>query len=61
MIAKVNGREVKVMSEDGMIVRRIWCGGEVESAYVSGDQVNIQLTNGRSEIFKTDGTLVRRF
>jgi len=61
MIANVNGREIRVMHEDGRIVRNIRCSSEAISAYVSGDRVNVQLANGHSEIYKTDGTIVRRF
>lgn len=61
MIANVNGKEVRVMHEDGRLVRFIRCNSEAISAYVSGDRVNVQLANGHSEIYRTDGTIVRRF
>lgn len=61
MIANVRGKEVKVLNSDGTTVRIIRCNSDAVSAYVSGDEVNIQLANGHSEIYKTDGRLVRRF
>ena len=61
MIANVKGKEVKVFNSNGMFVRTIHCSSDVASAYVSGDEVNIQLANGHSEIYKTNGLFVRRF
>jgi len=61
MIANVDGKEVRVYKEDGCIVRTFHCHSEASAAYVNGDEVNIQLENGHSEIYKLDGRLVRRF
>lgn len=61
MIANVRGKEVKVLNSDGTTVRTIRCNSDAVSAYVSGDEVNIQLANGHSEIYKLNGMLVRRF
>lgn len=61
MIANVDGDEVEVMREDGVIVRTIHCSSDATAAYVDGDHVNVQLENGHSEIYRTDGSIVRRF
>lgn len=61
MIANVQGKEVRVMQEDGRFVRHFRFNSDVTAAYVSGDQVNVQLSNGHREVYKTDGRFVRRF
>lgn len=61
MIANVKGNEVKVLNSDGTTVRVFRCNSDAVSAYVSGDEVNIQLANGHSEIYKLNGMIVRRF
>lgn len=61
MIANVNGTEVRVYRDDGAVVRIFRCRSNASAAYVDGDKVNIQLENGHSEIYKIDGSIIRRF
>ena len=60
MIAKVDGREVAVYESTGKIVRRFHCRTNVDTAYVNGDQVNIQLSDGHCEIYDLNGRIIRR-
>lgn len=61
MIANVNGKIVRVLKEDGQIVRQIHCNSEAVAAYVCGDEVTVQLANGHSELYRIDGTIIRRY
>ena len=58
---KQNNKKRRFQTSDGTTVRVFRCNSDAVSAYVSGDEVNIQLANGHSEIYKLNGMIVRRF
>lgn len=61
MIAQVVGpRIIKIRMSDGSLRGQIHCDkGEVSTAYISGDEVNVQLKDGSVVIYKINGTIVR--
>lgn len=60
MIARVEGNMVTIYDEYGHVKRRIGCRIPVSSAYVSGDRVNVQLSDGHVEIYDLYGHVIRR-
>ena len=58
--ATVDGRTVKVYRENGQIVRQFRPGRMVMGVQVSDAGVSIMLDNGRTVIYRFDGSIIRQ-
>lgn len=58
--ATTDGKTVKVFRENGQIVRQFRPGGMVMGVQVGESGVAIMLDNGRTVLYRLDGTIVRK-
>ena len=58
--ATTDGKNVKVFRENGQIVRQFRPGGMVMGVQANDNSVAIMLDNGRTVVYRIDGTIVRK-
>jgi len=64
MYTSISGKNVSLYKDNGCIIRRFMAKAEVVSAVVSGSgkeaTVAISMKNGKTDLYRADGTVIRR-
>ena len=60
MYAEFKGKQVIVRQDNGVVKTRIYARKEVVSAHVSGDNVIVNMVDGKADVWTTRGQCIRR-